>query len=124
LIGESTVLRPHRSNDDEVYDEARVMSGDLEQERGHLHAIIDHLTARQLVAVRGLLDAMLDPFDRKLASAEIDDEPLTAEERTEIETSRHTPTPGVPFEKVIADLGFSMDDVVNYRDPDENSSRT
>jgi len=94
---------------------------DLQQERQQLHLLIDHLSARQIVAVRGLLDAMLDPFEQKLAAAEIDDEPLTGEERRDIEASREwfRHNEGTPFEQVVAELGFTMDEIRNYKDPEE-----
>ncbi|MBK9167066.1 MAG: hypothetical protein IPM24_06325 [Bryobacterales bacterium] len=98
---------------------------DLAQERNELHSLIDHLSPRQLVAVRGLLDAMLDPFERKLAGAGMDDEPLTDEERREIEASREwfQHNEGIPFEQVVAELGFTMDEVRNYQDPEEGNGK-
>jgi hypothetical protein len=98
---------------------------DLAQERNELHSLIDHLSPRQLVAVRGLLDAMLDPFERKLAGAGIDDEPLTDEERSEIEASREgfQHDEGIPIEQVVAELGFTMDEVRNYQDPEEGNGK-
>ncbi len=43
---------------------------------------------------------MLDPFDRILANAEFEDEPVSEAERRDIETSR-----------------FSTEGVTNYKDP-------
>ncbi len=62
---------------------------------------------------------MLDPFDRALATAEIDDEPVTEEELREIEASREwfKHNQGTPFEQVVTELGFTMEEVTNYRDP-------
>jgi hypothetical protein len=50
--------------------------------------MIDRLAPETLSAVVGLVEFMLDPFDRALAAAEIDDEPVTEEERRDIEASR------------------------------------
>ena len=83
------------------------------------HAYLDHLPAAQRSAVRGLLASMLDPFDRALATAEFDDEPVTEEERRDIEASiewfKHNE--GIPFEQVVAELGFTMEEVANYKEP-------
>lgn len=94
---------------------------DLHQERSQLHSLIDQLSARQVVAVRGLLDAMLDPFEQKLATAEIDDEPLTDEECREIETSREwfRHNQGIPFEHVAAELGLTMDEIRSFKEPED-----
>ncbi len=70
-------------------------------------------------AVVGLLEVMLDPFDRALATAEIDDEPVTEEERRDVEASREwfEHSQGTPLEQVVTELGFTMEEVTNYKDP-------
>lgn len=62
---------------------------------------------------------MLDPFERMLATAEVDDEPVTEEERRDIEASREwfRHNQGIPFEQVVTELGFTMEEVTNYEDP-------
>lgn len=89
------------------------------QERQQAHAYLDHLPAEQLSAVRGLLEAMLDPVSRALANAPMDDEPVTEEEQRAVaeahEWFKHNQ--GIPFEQVVAELGFTMEEVENYRDP-------
>ena len=95
------------------------MESNPQHERQQAHAYLDHLPAAQLSAVRGLLESMLDPFDRALATAEFDDEPVTEEERRDIEASiewfKHNE--GIPFEQVVAELGFTMEEVANYKEP-------
>ena len=63
--------------------------------------------------------AYLDPVSRALANAPIDDEPVTeAEERAVFEARewlKHNP--GIPFEKLVTELGFTMEEVNNYQDP-------
>jgi DNA-directed RNA polymerase sigma subunit (sigma70/sigma32) len=89
---------------------------DIQEERKNLHALIDHLSARQVVAVRGLLDAMLDPFEQVLAGAKTDDEPLTDDERRDIDSSREwfRHNKGTSFEQVVSELGLTMEEVRNY----------
>ena len=49
--------------------------------RQHVHELIDRLRSSQLVAVAGLLEAMLDPVSRAIANAPPDDEPVADEDR-------------------------------------------
>jgi hypothetical protein len=80
--------------------------------RHHVHALIDQLPPVQLAAVETLLEAMLDPLDRKLALAPIDDEPFTEEDRQAVaeadEWSMHNAP--IPMEEVLSDFGLTMGD--------------
>lgn len=62
---------------------------------------------------------MLDPVSHALANAPFDDEPITADEECAIAEAREwlKHNPGIPFEQVVAELGFTMDEVKNYQDP-------
>jgi len=94
------------------------MESDPQQERQQAHAYLDHLPDTQVSAVRGLLEAMLDPVFRALANAPFDDEPVTEEEERAIAESSDwlKRNPGIPFEQVVAELGFTMEEVRNYRE--------
>jgi hypothetical protein len=85
---------------------------DLAQERQQAHALLDQLPQEQLAAIRGLLETMLDPLDRKLALAPIDDEPETEEERRAVAeaTDSLRRNGGVPMEEVLADFGLTLED--------------
>jgi hypothetical protein len=85
---------------------------DITEQRQHVHAYIDRLPGDQLTAVRGLLETMLSPLDRKLALAPIDDEPVTPEDLAAIEAGVASLERGggVPMEEVLADFGLTMDD--------------
>jgi hypothetical protein len=85
---------------------------DIADQRQHVHAYIDRLPGDQLTAVRGLLETMLSPLDRKLALAPIDDEPITPEDLAAIQTGVASLEHGggVPMEEVLADFGLTMDD--------------
>ncbi|MGA2153460.1 MAG: hypothetical protein ABSH37_03530 [Bryobacteraceae bacterium] len=69
------------------------------------YSLIDQLGPGQLAAVVRLLETMV--YD--------DEEELTAEDRRAVTASREhfrqNPEGGVPFEQVVADLGFTMDQV-------------
>lgn len=90
-----------------------------ELQKQQAHGMIDRLAPEKLSAVVGLLELLLDPFDRALATAEIDDEPVTEAERHEIESSREwfQHNEGTPFEQAVTELGLTMDEVANYKSP-------
>jgi hypothetical protein len=84
---------------------------DITEQRQHVHAYIDRLPGDQLTAVRGLLETMLSPLDRKLALAPIDDEPVTPEDLAAIQAGvASLERGGVLMEEVLADFGLTMDD--------------
>ena len=95
------------------------MEPNLNQVRQQAHALLDMLPAEKLNAVRSLLEAMVDPVSRALANAPIDDEPITEEEERAVAEAREwlQHNPGIPFEQVVAELGFTMEEVKNYQDP-------
>jgi len=95
------------------------MDPNLNQEREQAHALLDMLPAEKLNAVRSLLEVMVDPVSRALANAPIDDEPMTEEEERAVAEAREwlKHNPGIPFEQVVAELGFTMEEVKNYQDP-------
>ncbi len=75
--------------------------------RQHVHELIDELPPTQLTAVAGLLEAMLDSEDE-----------LTEEDRQAVAASREyfqKGGTGIPFEQVVADLGFTMDQVRGHK---------
>jgi len=49
----------------------------------------------------------------------LDDEPMTEEDERAVKESREwfKHNPGIPFEQVVAELGFTMEEVKNYKDP-------
>ncbi|MGO4885203.1 MAG: hypothetical protein ACLP59_30925 [Bryobacteraceae bacterium] len=95
------------------------MEPNLNHERQQAHALLDMLPAEKLNAVRSLLEVMVDPVSRALANAPIDDEPVTEEEERAVAAAREwlKHNPGIPFEQVVAELGFTMEEVENYQDP-------
>jgi len=71
----------------------------------HAHELLEQLSPDQIAAVVQLLEVMVEP----------DDEPLTEEDRRAVADSREyfrrNPEGGVSFEQVVADLGFTMDQI-------------
>lgn len=92
---------------------------DLAHEREQAHAYLDQLRPAQLSAVRSLLETMLDPVSASLANAPLEDEEISEEEAESAERSREwfKHNKGIPFEDVVDELGVTMDQISNYRDP-------
>ena len=54
------------------------MANGSADEKQHAHELIDRMAPGQVAAVVSLLEIMLDPLARTLASAPYDDEPVSA----------------------------------------------
>jgi hypothetical protein len=71
-------------------------------DRQHAHQLLDQVGAGQLAAVVRLLETMV-----------YDEDELTPEDRQAVAGSREyfrqNPEGGVPFEQVVADLGFKIE---------------
>ncbi len=89
------------------------------EQKQHAHVMIDLLGPEKLTAVVSLLEVMLDPVARALVHAPLEDEEISAEEEQAVAEAREwfKANPGIPFEQVVAELGFTMEEVKNYRDP-------
>jgi hypothetical protein len=87
--------------------------------REHAHQLIDRLPETQLSALVGLLETIVDPVAAALRDAPVDDEPMIEEEERAVNEAREwlKHNPGIPFEQVVAELGFTMEEVKNYQDP-------
>ena len=81
------------------------MALDLQQERQQAHALLDLLPPAKLGAVRSLLEVMNDDDE---------EEELTEEDRRALRSSDEyfrNGGQGIPFEQVVADLGFTMEQI-------------
>jgi Spy/CpxP family protein refolding chaperone len=85
----------------------------------HAHELIERLAPRQVSAVVGLLEAMLDPVSLAIANAPIDDEPLTAEEEKALEEARQWSkhNKGIPHEQVLAELSITREEIDRFKEP-------
>ena len=84
----------------------------MSETRQHAHELIDQMPEAQLSALVGLLETIVDPA---FEDEEIGEEEAEAVARSK-EWFKHNP--GIPFEEVVADLGFTMEQIRNYKDPD------
>jgi hypothetical protein len=92
---------------------------DTTHEKQQVHELIDRLAPSQVSAVRGLLEAMLDPVARAIANASADDEPVTEEDRRRIHDGQawfaKRGGAGIPMEEVLAEFGLKPEDVAPNR---------
>ncbi len=95
------------------------MGSDLPHVRQQLHELVDRLAPGQVHAVRGLLQAMLDPVSHAIANAPVDDEPVTAEETQALDEAREwlKHNKPIPHEQVLAELGITQEEIENYKEP-------
>ncbi|MGD0668702.1 MAG: hypothetical protein ABSB23_14170 [Bryobacteraceae bacterium] len=82
----------------------------MSETREHVHELIERLPPAQLSAVARLLEAMLDAS----ASAPVDDEPITDEDRRRVREGRawfaQCGGRGIPMEDVLSDFGLTLED--------------
>ena len=75
-------------------------------DRHQAHQLLDRLSSAQLDAIAKLLEVMI---------RDDDDEDLTAEDRRAVAASRdyfrQNPEGGIPFEQMVAECGFTMDQI-------------
>jgi hypothetical protein len=90
------------------------MPTDTAHEKQQVHELIDRLAPSQVSAVRGLLEAMLDPVARAIASAPVDEEPVTEEDRRRVRDGHawfaKRGGEGIPMEEVLAEFGLKPED--------------
>ena len=82
-------------------------------DKQHAHQLLDQLDPSQLAAVVRLLEVMADAAAVPISEAPIDDEPVTQEEERAVAASKEwfKNHPGIPFEDVVAELGFTMEQI-------------
>lgn len=86
--------------------------GSTEEKKQHAHELIDRMAPGQVAAVVSLLEIMLGPLARTLASAPYDDEPVSAEEEREVEAAKASLArgEGIPHEAVLGEFGLTSED--------------
>jgi len=84
------------------------------------HELIERISTTQASAVVILINSMLDPVDRAIANAPIDDEPETDAERQAVAASKawmaEHPGEGIPFDDLLSDFGISAEELRRSQD--------
>lgn len=83
------------------------MELDLAQQRQQAHLLIDVLADEKIPAVRSLLEVMVEPLSRSLATAPVEDEELTPETAAALDRARASLArgEGVSHEEVLREFG-------------------
>ncbi len=84
-------------------------------DKQHAHELIDRLHPSMITtAIRFLEFIAMDPVARSIATAPVDDEPLTEEEEQALDRAdawlQQNGGKGIAHEQVLAEFGFSMKD--------------
>jgi hypothetical protein len=74
-------------------------------DRQELHALVDHIPASDLAAVRKILRALADPVWQSILNAPLDDEPETDQDRSEVEAARSETGASTTHEGVLREFG-------------------
>jgi hypothetical protein len=84
------------------------METNLNEERQKAHALLDLLPAGKLSAVRGLLEAIVEPLARSLALAPIEDEEISPETAAALGRARASlgRGEGVSHEEILREFGL------------------
>lgn len=84
------------------------MGTDVTQERQQAHALLDMLPEEKLTAVRSLLEVMLEPLSRSLASAPVGEEEITPETAAALDRARAALArgEGIPHEDILREFGL------------------
>ncbi len=78
----------------------------------HAQQLLSHLAPAQVAAVVHLMEVMLDPVSRTLASVPLEDEEISEDEERAVAEAREwlKHNKPIPHEEVLAELGLSMAD--------------
>jgi hypothetical protein len=85
------------------------MDPDLSHDRQQAHALLDMLPDEKVAAVCSLLQVMVEPLSRSLASAPVDDEEITSETAAALERARASLArgEGIPHEEILREFGLN-----------------
>lgn len=85
--------------------------------RQEAHELIERLSTARASAVVTLITSMLDPVDRAIANAPLEDEPISDEESRAVAASRawlaEHPGEGISHEELLAEFGIKPEDLQN-----------
>ncbi|MGC9998885.1 MAG: hypothetical protein ABSE21_02185 [Bryobacteraceae bacterium] len=83
------------------------MEPNLNEDRQQAHALLDLLPAEKLNAVRSLLEVLVEPLERSLALAPVEEEALTSETAAALERARASLArgEGIPHEEILREFG-------------------
>jgi ethanolamine utilization microcompartment shell protein EutL len=84
------------------------MATDTTHERQQAHDLLDLLPEEKLAAVRTLLEVMVEPLSRSLASAPAEEEEINPETAAAVDRARASLArgEGIPHEDILREFGL------------------
>ncbi len=84
------------------------MGTDVTQERQQAHELLDMLPQEKLTAVRTLLEVMVEPLSRSLASAPVEEEEVTPETAAALDRARTSLArgDGITHQDILSEFGL------------------
>ena len=84
------------------------MGADATQERQQAHVLLDMLPQEKLTAVRSLLEVMVEPLSRSLASAPVEEEEVTPETAAALDRARASLArgEGIAHDEILREFGL------------------
>ena len=84
------------------------MEADLALQRREAHLLLDVLPEEKLLAVRSLLEVMVEPFSRSLAMGPVEDEEVTPETAAALDRARASLSrgEGVSHDEILREFGL------------------
>jgi len=85
------------------------METNLNQDRQQAHVLLDMLPADKFNVVRNLLELMVEPLTRSLASAPVEVEEITPETAAALNSARASLArgEGIPHEEILREFGLA-----------------
>jgi len=85
------------------------MAERVRQEKEHVHALLERLAPSQLSALRGLLEAMLEPIDRSIAAAQLEEQEIAPKTAKELDRAKGSIDEGrgIVHEDILREFGVT-----------------
>lgn len=87
----------------------KVNGSELDRQRQHAHVLLDLLPADKLTAVRALLEVLVEPLSRSLATAPFEEEELSPETIAALDRARTSLDrgEGIAHDELIREFGVA-----------------
>ncbi len=84
------------------------MANDIADDRHYAHELLDRLAPSQVTAVRGVLEAMLDPVARSIANALTEEQDITSETAASLDRAHASLDrgEGIPHDDILREFGL------------------
>ena len=81
------------------------MAANVIPDKQQVHELVERLAPSQLSAIRGILEAMLDPIARSIVNAPIEAEEITPETAAELDHASIERGEGISHDDILREFG-------------------